>query len=221
MYDSFFQLIHEIFLTAVWYVTNFFKGIFMRLFHRAHTFNMSDVLGHGGEYARCQKCGIPLNETRPTSRRQKAFTFAAVAVLALAALSRADSFVGSQRDTTFFVDSVYTLKIVVTQGDCSPADPCAMQIASEGGSGTVFKNLFGSVGDTIQVPYNFPIGQFKPGAVRATLFFFGADGKTKDIWMVKLAYKDPKPPLGLRRRVAGFHAPGLKRAIRIDGRMFQ
>lgn len=220
MFDNFFQMAYEFFLTLVWFVVTSIKDFFMRLFHRAHTFNMTEVIGHGGESARCQKCGKTLYECRPSPRRRM-YTLATIAVLALAVLSRADSFVGSQRDTAFFRDSVYILKVSVTQSDCAPATPCTIQVASQGGSGTVFKNLYGASGDTISVPYNFPAGQFLGGATRVTLYFFGSDGKAKDIWMASLAYKDVKPPLGLRRHAAGFHAPGLTWTGLVNGRNFK
>ncbi len=220
MYDSFFQLIREFFLTCAWYFSSLVKGAFTKAFHRAHTFNMSEVIGRSGEFARCQKCGVRLYDLRPkTIRRAVATT--TLLLLALISLSRGDAFVGSQRDTAFYLDSVYVLKAIVTQADCSPSSPCGMQIASEGGSGTVFKNLYGAVGDTLRVPYNFPYGQFKAGVTRAVLYLYGADGKAKDIWMIGLAYKEVKPPLGVRRLNLGFRTRGMTWEGRIDGRSFK
>ena len=228
LYDNVFQLIKEIFLTHVWYMCNRIKMIFVdlyeflaeRVFHRAHRFNFSEVLGHDGESARCTICDKPLIELkRPAMSVTRALGIVLAVVCLVTAIARADNFVGGKPDSIFLRDSVYVLKVAVTQSNCDAMNPCTMQVAADGGSGAVFKNLYGSVGDTITVPYNFPASQFKVDAVRANLYFFGSDGKAKDIWMIKLGYKDPKPSaLGMRRSKAGFNRMGIKWAGLINGR---
>jgi hypothetical protein len=230
LYDNVFQLIAEIFLTLVWFTCNRIKESCInvyhffaeRVFHRAHRFNFSEVLGHNGESARCTICNKPLIEFKSPARlATHTLRIVLTLVSLLFAIARADNFAGIRADSVFLRDSIYTLKVAVTQSTCDAERPCILQIASEGGSGTSFKNLYGNPGDTISVPYNFPASQFKSGSVRATLFFFGSDNKAKDILMIGLGYKDIKPTsMGFRRRTPRFHSPELKWERMINGRKF-
>lgn len=229
MHDTFLQMFWEILLTFLWFGLDRCKRvtewIFQRknphflLTHKTHTFLLTDIR-IGGEAARCQVCKIRLDHCR-SSMKRRVYTSSLLLILALVAQSHADSFVGSAKDTSFYLDSIYILKVALTQSDCSNATPCTIQVASEGGSGTVFKNLYGNVEDTILLPYNFPSGQFKVGATRATLFFFGADGKAKDIWMIRLAYREVKPPMGVKRVAIRFGASGVKWNGMVNGRVFK
>lgn len=214
MFDNIFQLIWEVFLTFVWYVWSRIKDaaadVKNRFFHRDHKFIFAEVVGEDGESALCTICKRPLSSLvyHVETGKPKFIIVIAALISAFASPSRADNFVGATPDSVFLRDSVYVLKVAITQSTCDAMKPCTMQIAGEGGSGTVFKNLFGNIGDTLSIPYNFPATQFAPGAVHASLFFFGSDGKTKDIWTIRLGYKDPKPSsLGIRRRATGFRAP--------------
>ncbi len=231
LYDNVFQLIKEIFLTLVWFAWNRTKEICIdtydffaeRVFHRAHRFNIGDVLSHGGDDAPCVICGRPLSDFKsqplPVTR---ALGIALAVVCLIAAIARADNFVGAKADSVFLRDSVYVLKVAVTQSTCDEMSICTLQIAGNGGGGAVFKNLHGNIGDTIEVPYNFPASQFGTGVSRATLYFFGSDGKAKDIWMIKLGYKDPNPSaLGARRRTARFYRLGMKWNGLVNGRNFK
>jgi hypothetical protein len=231
LYDNIFQLIKEIFLTLVWYVCSRTKEVCIdlydffaeRLFHRAHRFNFSEVLGHDGENARCVICDKRLVELKtariPVTR---ALGIALAVVCLITAIARADNFVNAKADSIFLRDSVYVLKVAVTQSTCDEMSICTLQIAGNGGGGAVFKNLHGNIGDTIEVPYNFPASQFGTGVSRATLYFFGSDGKAKDIWMIKLGYKDPNPSsVGFRRRAPGLNRLGVAWNGLVNGRNFK
>lgn len=232
MYDDYSQAFKEICLTLLWFIVTeikmFFVGIYEffshKVFHREHRFDLSQVLDQDYENAKCLVCERPLYtfKTMPRMPVTRALGLALALLCLLTAIARADNFAGIRADSLFFLDSVYVLKVSLTQSNCDALNPCSMQIASEGGSGTVFKNLFGKPGDTISVPYNFPDTQFKTGATSASLYFFGSDGKAKDILMVKLGYKDVRPPNTIIMR-----SPTRRAALRmawnglVNGRNFK
>ncbi len=222
MYGNIFQLIKEVFLVAVWFVfgrikmacVDFYEYLREVVFHRRHKFLAPDLWINEGD-ARCTKCRKRLKDV------SGGFKFFGPAFLFLIfTIARADNFVAITPDSVFFHDSVYVLKVAVTQSTCDTKNPCTLQIASEGGSGTVFKNLYGNGGDTISVPYSFPASQFASGASRVTIYFFGSDGKAKDIVASRLGYKDPNPN-ALRRPVMRLGAAGRKWNGLVNGRIFR
>lgn len=199
MFDNVFQLLWEYFLTLIWAAWGLIKDIAYlvknHFFHRKHRFILDEVIGEDGESARCTICNRRLSSLVYHVDRDKSRFLLVAAVLISTFTSNlyADNFVGAVQDSIFLRDSGYVLKIAVTQSTCDAMKPCTVQIAGSGGGGTTFKNLFGNIGDTISVHYNFPDSQFTTDAARAGLFFFGSDGKAKDIWSVRLGFKDVKP----------------------------
>lgn len=232
LYDSLFQFIKEIILVAIWFVCNRIKMIAIdlyeylkeKIFHRAHRFLAPD-LWINQEDARCTTCKKRLRDCVNVSAKEKinamnAMKATVAAICLLISIASADNFAGIKADSVFFRDSAYILRVAVTQSTCDTQNPCTMQVAGDVGSGAVLKNLFGVIGDTISIPYNFPDSQFAATTSRANLFFYGSDGKAKDIVTVRLGYKEVMPN-ALRATAPRFALPSRKWEGLINGRIFK